>query len=293
MDKTSNDSRKKGLILSFSGILLMSFDAPLIRLASVSSWNVAFYRGFFIFLILGSLFFYKNKGRSYKILINGGFPQFFSGMLWGVSGFFFVLGVKMTVAANALVFLSISPVIAALLSLFLLKEAIPLRTWVSIFITITGVVIIVTGDLGTGNLAGNIFALLAPFCLALNLTYMRKHTDINRTASVFIGGIITALISLPLASPFTVPFRGMVYLALLGLVVIPFSQLLLSIGTKYLPSPEVSLIMVNETWLGSLWIWIFIHERPSANTFIGGALILFTIVINSAFSIREEYLRQN
>ena len=288
MSAEKNDQRKKGMILSFSGIFLMSFDALLIRLASVSSWNVAFYRGLFIFMILGIVFIKTNKKNSAAVVKSGGLPLLFSGFLWGLSGFFFVLGVKMTVVANALVFLSISPVIAALLSLFFLKESIPLRTWSAIFVSITGVVIIVLGDLGSGNMAGNIFALLAPFCLAFNLTHLRKHTDISRTAAVCIGGIITALISLPLATPFTVPLQGMIYLALLGLVVIPFSQLLLSLGTKYIPSPEVSLIMVNETWLGAVWVWVFISEIPTVNTFTGGGLILVAMIVNSVISMRKS-----
>ena len=287
MSTGKNDQREKGLLLSFSGIFLMSFDALLIRLASVSSWNVAFFRGFFIFLILGIVFLRNNKSNSAAVIKSGGRPLLISGFLWGLSGFFFVLGVKMTVVANALVFLSISPVIAALLSLFLLKESIPFRTWSAIFVSITGVVIIVLGDLGSGNMAGNIFALLAPFCLAFNLTHLRKHPDISRTAAICMGGFITALISLPLASPFSVPLQGMIYLMLLGLVVIPFSQLLLSLGTKYIPSPEVSLVMVNETWLGAVWVWVFINEIPAANTFTGGALILAAMIVNSIISIRN------
>ena len=266
----------------------MSFDSLLIRLASVSSWNVAFYRGFFIFLILGLFFVKKNKSSSFSILKTGGRPMLFSGLLWGLSGFFFVLGVKMTAVANSLVFLSISPVIAALLSLFMLREAITARTWVSIFVSIAGVFVIVIGDFGSGNMAGNTFALLTPFCLALNLTYMRKHADVSRTASTLIGGIVTALISFPFASPFSVPLQSMIYLALLGLLVIPFSQVLLSEGTRYIPSPEVGLVMVNETWLGILWIWIFIHEKPSSNAFAGGAVIICSMIINSVISIRKE-----
>ena len=286
MNKT--DSRKYGLIISFSGIFLMSFDSLLIRLASVSSWNVAFYRGFFIFLILGILFLRTKRRNSVNILKSGGIPMLFSGLLWGLSGFFFVLGVKMTLVANALVFLSLSPVFAAVMSFFMLREFIPLRTWFSIIVAFTGVVVIVTGDLGSGNMTGNIFALLAPFCLALNLTHMRKHPDVSRTASVFIGGIVTALIALPLASPLSVPLSGLFYLALLGLVVLPFSQLLLSTGTKYLPSPEVGLVMVNETWLGAVWVWIFLREMPTANTFAGGSLILAAMLLNSVMSLKAE-----
>ncbi len=286
-----NETRSKGLILSFSGILLMSFDSLLIRLASVPAWDVAFFRGFFIFLILGLLFLRNNKGKSLKIIKEGGVPLWFSGSLWGLSGFFFVLGVKMTLAANALVFLSLSPVFAAVMSYFMLREIIPVRTFAAVAVSLAGVAVIVAGDLGSGNMAGNIFALLAPFCLALNLTLLRKHPDISRTASVVIGGAATALIALPPASPFSVPAGSLFYLALLGLAVIPFSQLLLSHGTRYLPSPEVGLVMMNETWLGAVWIWVFIGEIPPSSTFTGGGMILSAMALNSLLSMRKRGLK--
>ena len=287
MSRYKNNSRATGLILSITGIFLMSFDSLLIRLACVSSWDVAFYRGFFIFIILGIYFTGKNKKKSLNVLKEGGYPLLFSGSLWGLSGLFFVLGVKMTLAANALVFLSLSPVFAAVLSFFMLREFIPLRTWGAILVSLAGVIVIVAGDIGSGNMTGNFFALLAPLCLALNLTQLRKYPDISRTASIVIGGIITSGIALPFASPLAVPPQALFYLALLGLLVIPFSQLLVSSGTRYLPSPEVGLIMMNETWLGALWIWIFIHEIPASNTFTGGVMILAAMSVNSVLSLRS------
>lgn len=291
MDTEKNNPKATGLILSFTGIFLMSFDSLLIRLARVSSWDVAFYRGFFIFLILGTIFIINNKKNSFRIIREGGIPLFISGTLWGLSGLFFVLAVKMTLAANALVFLSLSPVFAAVLSFFMLREYVPLRTWGAILVSLSGVLVIVFGDIGSGNMLGNMFGLLAPLCLAFNFTHLRKHPDISRTASVLLGGLVTASLSLPLSSPLAVPSQALFYLAILGLIVIPFSQLLLSLGTKYLPSPEVGLIMMNETFLGPIWIWLVLHEIPTRNTFIGGGLILAAMAVNSVLSMRGKSVR--
>lgn len=288
---SKKNPRATGLILSTSGIFLMSFDALLIRLASTSSWNVAFYRGFFIFLVLGIIFIIKNRKNSFQIIRKGGRPLYISGVLWGLSGVFFVMGVKMTLAANALVFLSLSPVFAAILSFFMLKEFIPLRTWGAIVVSLVGVVIIVIGDLGTGNMAGNIVAFFVPICLAYNLTHMRKHPRINKLAAVMIGGIAAVAITSPFASPLSVSSHSLLPLALLGLIVLPFSQLLISLGTQYLPSPEVGLIMMNETYLGALWIWAFIGEGPAENTFAGGALILAAMVVNAILSFKTQNKR--
>jgi drug/metabolite transporter (DMT)-like permease len=288
MGTEKNNSRATGYILSFFGIFLMSFDSLLIRLARVSSWNVAFYRGLFIFLILGIIFIKNNKKNSFQVIKEGGIPLCISGILWGLSGLFFVLAVKMTLAANALVFLSLSPVFAAVLSFFMLREFVPLRTWVAILVSLSGVLVIVFGDIGSGNMLGNMFGLLAPLCLSFNFTHLRKHPDINRMASVLLGGIVTSSLSISLASPLSVPPQSLFYLALLGLFVMPFSQLLLSHGTKYLPSPEVGLIMMNETFLGPIWIWLVLSEIPTKNTFIGGGIILAAMAVNSVLSLRTK-----
>ena len=285
MKKRGNE-RMTGLLYAFSGIFLMSFDTLLIRLADVSGWDAAFYRGFFIFLMTGFIFITKNKTGSVRIIVSGRIPLLVSGILWGLGGLFFVLSIKLTIAANTLVLLSLSPVFAALFSYLLMKELIAKKTWAAITVAVAGVSVIFSGDIGSGNTAGNIIGLLVPICIAFNLTLMRKYPDINRTAAVVIGGLVTSGISVISASPSSVPGLSVFYLALLGLLFIPFSQLLIANGTRYIPSPEVGLVMMSETFLGPLWVWIVLGELPAKNTFIGGALILSAIAVNTLPSLK-------
>jgi len=189
-----NNPRATGLILSFTGIFLMSFDTLLISLADESGWNIAFYRGLFIFLIIGILFVRKNGKNSIKEIKDGGRVLLLSSLLWGLSSLFFVQGVTLTNAANVLVLLSLAPVFAAILSYFLLKELINIRIWASIIVSIIGVVIIFSGDIDAGTLLGNILSLFVPVCLALNLTIMRKYKTISKTAAIAAGGFMTAMI---------------------------------------------------------------------------------------------------
>ena len=49
---------------------------------------------------------------------------------------------------------------------------------------------------------------------------------------------------------------------------------MITLGPRYLPAPEVGLIMLLETLLGPLWVWLVIREVPSIETLIGGAMIL-------------------
>jgi len=55
-------NQKKGMILAFSGTMLITPDSLFIRLANLESWNLIFYRGFIPFLVvfIGLLVFYKS-----------------------------------------------------------------------------------------------------------------------------------------------------------------------------------------------------------------------------------------
>jgi drug/metabolite transporter (DMT)-like permease len=57
--------------------------------------------------------------------------------------------------------------------------------------------------------------------------------------------------------------------------------MLLSFGTRHLPAPDVTLIMMLEMLLGPLWVWLAMGETPGPATVAGGALILLTVVGHS------------
>ena len=58
-----------------------------------------------------------------------------------------------------------------------------------------------------------------------------------------------------------------------------------------MPAAEVSLVMLLETVLGPLWVWLAVDERPSDYTFAGGALLIVVLVVNAVLAIREEHRR--
>ena len=72
MTKISNKDQRKGMLLAFTGIMFITPDSLLIRLADIDSWNLIFYRGFipFLTILIGLLFIYKSSLIK-KILNNG------------------------------------------------------------------------------------------------------------------------------------------------------------------------------------------------------------------------------
>ncbi len=60
---------------------------------------------------------------------------------------------------------------------------------------------------------------------------------------------------------------------------------MIGLSPRYLPAPEVSLILRLEALLAPLWVWVVLGEVPSRETLVGGSIILTTLVCLSAYTI--------
>jgi drug/metabolite transporter (DMT)-like permease len=100
--------------------------------------------------------------------------------------------------------------------------------------------------------------------------------------AMVVAGCITGIAALPFALLlesggliFTGPQLG--YTLAMGLIVVPISFALITVGPRYLPAPEVGLLMLLETVLGPIWVWLAIGEYPGDLALVGGALVVATL----------------
>ena len=74
---------------------------------------------------------------------------------------------------------------------------------------------------------------------------------------------------------------------LMGLYVVSIGTALLYLGPRYIPSAEVGLLILMESILGPLWVWLALGEALGPYTVIGGAIVLSTLVINTVWALRS------
>ncbi len=280
--------RKKGVAVVGAGVLIISVDALLVRLAVTGSWNVVFWRGLLMFLSLGVLYRVRSGRGLVPALVRGGWPAAFSSLLFGLGGTFFVSSVMYTRVANTVVIISSAPLFAALFTRVFLREAVPVRTWAAIGLGLAGVLLVFSGSLGGGGLTGDVIALLAACNVGGNLTLLRRHSDLSRIPLVCAGGLIMAGIALPFADPLDITLQGGIALGIMGLVQMPLALTLIARSTRFLPSPEVSLFILVETVLSPIWVWLVLGEEPPDATLLGAALIIPALAVHSWLGMREE-----
>lgn len=278
----------RGLVVTATGVVLLSPDALLLRLVTVDPWTVLFWRGLGIFAVLGLLTLWRDGTGALRLFRKGLPLGLVIPVAFAICQSGFVNAIALTNAANVLVIISATPLFAALFSRVLLGERLARRTAIAIGCGMLGVIVTVSGGLRGGIVIGDLIALVVPLSIALAFTVTRLLRIENAWPYYALSGPITALMAWPSAAPLAPAGLDVLWIALIVLIVSPLSFALISIGPRHLPSAEVSLLLLLETVLGPLWVWLGVGEAPTARAFIGGAILLATLIWHSLASLRRE-----
>jgi len=274
----------RGLLLTIAGATLISFETLLLRLVQADLWTVIWWRG----VLLGTtMLIGLVPRRSFRALLLRGSSERLAVIGFAAAISCFVAAIQNTTVANTLVIGSAAPFMATILSWTLLRERQRALTWITVLVLVAGLAIIFHDSLRLNHLLGDAFALGYAACLGAYFVALRRARADAFAAIIGYGGLLSALIASPFAAPLTLSSDSFLFILLLGVLVVPLATLLLAKGTQHLAAPDVTLIMMLETILGPLWVWMALGELPDGATFAGGALIIATVVAHAYAAARR------
>ena len=280
-------SHHRGLMITALGVLVLSPDSLLVRLIAVDQWTMVFWRGILMALAL-ALFYGIAYGRGaldhFRAIGAAGLA--IAGT-FAASSILFVIALNHTSVVNTLIIVSAAPLFAAIFSRIFLAEIVSPRTWAAILASLGGIGVIVSGSSQGGTTNGDLAALGTAVCMAGALSLIRRERERNMVPAMALSGLLSALIVLPLAAPLALDPGQTGLFLLLGLIVLPVSFGLITLGPRYLPAPEVGLVLLLETVLGPYWVWLVIGETPSIRALIGGSIVIGVLILHSALALRQ------
>lgn len=279
--------RTMGILLTLVGAVLMSFDPVFIRFSGVSGFDTAFLFGLFTAISMPIFIQVREKQGLVATLRQSGWPVVLSGLLMLGSASSLVLSIKNTSVANTFIILSTYPALSAVFGRILLGEVTRRATWIAIAAVMVGIGIAVSGSVGSINLFGDALAFFAVICVSLNQTLLRKYKNVSGMASVGMGGFFLAIVMAFFANPSSYSLDTWLIMGAMGLFTAPFGRVLPRVAIRYIPAPEVGLIMMIQVVIGPLFAFGFFGEIPPMASFLGGAIILVTILIYAISSIRS------
>jgi drug/metabolite transporter (DMT)-like permease len=252
-------------------------------------FEIAFWRSLFCaaFVIVTMIAIHRRQWLSRTL--SGGSLGWLSGLMWAVMFTCFMIALTFTSVANVLVVMAASPLLAALLGMLVLRESVPLRTWLAIGVAGIGLIWMVREGLSGDGLTGMAIAFAVPVAAALNLVLLKKTgARLDLMPSVLLGALICMAITLPLAWPLTVGARDLFILAALGCLQLALPCMLMVRVAHHLAPHEIALLGLLEVVLGPLWAWIGAGEHPGVSTIQGGALVLGALALNEWLAQRER-----
>ncbi|RCS59891.1 DMT family transporter [Parvibium lacunae] len=215
-----------------------------------------------------------------------------SSLLWAAMFTSFMLALTQTTVSNVLIMSSLSPLITALLARLFLKQRLSNITLLAIVIAIAGMCwMFIDGverahSLHNANpLLGVLLASVVPLAAATNFVLLNYgHRTVaapNMVPAIGLGGLLSALFTLPFAWPLQASLHDIFWLSFLGVFQLAIPCMLLVWAAHILTPAEVALMALLEVIFGVLWAWLWAGETPADATIYGGGVVLMALVLNA------------
>lgn len=260
------------LLWSIAGVFTRHIEAA-------GRWELVFWRSLFCAIGIVVLAAFMYRGAALRRFTSMGWPGLASGLLWATMFTAFMVALTLTTVANVLVLSSLSPLTATVFARMFLGERIALRTWLIVLLALAGIVVMFGSGAGGGSWLGNLVSLGVPVAAGLNWVILRKtRAHVDLVPAVFVGAVLSALATLPLALPGAATPRDFALLGTLGFFQLALPCTLSVLAARHLSPTEMGLLSLLEVLFGTFWAWLGAGERPGGYTLAGGALILAALV---------------
>ena len=263
-----------GFCLSWGGFIVRSFQ-------EANVWQILFLRSFFFIIALSLFLTLTYKNRVIKIIKDSGVPGILGGFVMSFSFVAFIIAMNNTTVANVVFIISTQTMFLAIFGFFYLKEKVSLIGSSSIFLAMSGILIMVGDSISTGSLFGNLVALVIPINFAIYVMIIRKNSNLDMVPAMLYSGIFSLIYGAMLSKSFEFTSHDLLMGFLLGVPQLALGFICITIGSRTTASATVGLLMLMETLCGPLWVWIFLNEIPPISVFIGGAVIISAIILKS------------
>lgn len=278
------NTHAKNLSILLLGTLFVSTSGVLGRYIAMPAEAIILCRAFIASIIMFAFckykrvdFTIKSKKDKLSFLISG----FLIGGHWVT--YFYAL--KLSNVALGMLSIYTFPVITAFLEPFFSKQKINVIHVFLAFIVLVGIYILVPEfSLENDKLKGILFGILSAFFYALrNLMVKNEVKTYNGSLLMFYQMVVVTVLLIPTLffSDFSNAINQLPLLLLVALLTTAIGHTLMVNSLKHFSATTTSIISSVQPIFGIIMAYLFVNEIPSFTTFIGGSLILSTVIIES------------
>ena len=274
-------SRFQGsIVILFCGVAF-SFGALTFRyLEEANEWQYLFVRGLSAALV--SILIILGMGRNpFRSVVEAGSALIVAGLVMGGLFTLYCVALSRVTAAFVLLIQSTSPFYAAIFARFFLKESLTRDTGIAMFVSLAGVLVMVGGGLEGGDTVGIIVSIVLSVALGGYTVLVRSSPARDPGVPTVVGGTASALVAGVVAGfgPGLEMSGNDIFMGFIGggILIGAFTPFW-NYAHRFVPSADISLLLISEIVAAPLWVWIWVDETPRTETLVGGAICLSAVV---------------
>ncbi len=289
----SATSHNRGLFFVLAAGVLWSTVGLGIRLIEDASvWQILLYRSASLSTFLFFVILIRTGQSPFRQVRSAGIPAAIGGLSLVAAYAGGIYAIQTTSVANAMLLFASAPFLTAILGWIVLGERVRRATWISIFVAIAGIGIMVADKSEGSALGGSHAALGSALGFSIFTVALRWGKSGEMLPAVFLSGlfaiVITSSICLSLGMSLVLSANDSGIAMSMGVFQVGAGLVLYTLGSKTLPAAELALLSLAEVLLGPLWVWLFLGETASLTTLGGGFLLLAAIVGNAISGTRRR-----
>ena len=295
-----------GYAIVLIGVLILSLDALVIDEAlaeGLNDWALVFYR---YLLSTATVLFFMT-------LIEGG-PQhmpakfekvgsigLLASCFQALACIMYTLAISHTHVANVMIIMSSASMWTALFSAFIFNEVLPLRLIVAIVVAFLAVAVVVGLSMTLDDAwEGNVYALMSALSMALFFVIVRSvNADravgdkIDMVPCNILGGLLVVVVAGSVCAAYSVGLgdvtdRAWLFLAVQGIFVLAIGNTCLTLATQYIAATEVTIVLLLDTVLEPVWVWLAGLDTPPYYSLYAGVVVVFVLGVNATLALLEE-----
>lgn len=205
-----------------------------------------------------------------------------------LTSLFYMIAIRLTAPANAIVFQYTAPVFVILYTFFVKKQKSLRSELVSAIFVMLGVCLCFASGFGGGRLTGDLVALLSGVSYAM-VFLVARYSGNDPLDNVYLGMVLSCLfmVFVPFDKNFSLTPSHLLIGVCMGLG-LGGGYLFFSLGMRRRLSPVAAVIISNvEPVLNPVWVFLLTRENPGALTIIGAAIVLLSATLQPIYEARK------